>query len=111
MISFAAPVQKGLLPSEQSFLTLKGDAHFALSLFDVQQSKGQNGKEYAEYIVRLYDVSGQGGKGEIITLFEVKSCVYTDLKGDTLSEAEFEGKTIYFEAKPNKIISLKISFQ
>lgn len=63
-----------------------------------------------EYVVRVYDTDGKGGKGTIHFAWPVISAVKADGTEKTIGDASFSGNDLTVEVGPNSIATYKVKY-
>ena len=69
--------------------------------------KAENGEEY---VVRVYDVSGNGGEGQIEFALPVVAAVEADGTEKTIGNASFSGNKLNVKVTPNSLRTYKVKF-
>ena len=65
-------------------------------------------EESDDYIIRIYDASGEGGKAEILFSFRIKEAYETDLMEKKLALLKIQGNKLKLSLRPFDIRTVQI---
>ncbi len=104
LIYFSNTAHKGSLPLEKSFIQTQGEISVSTVKLPEDSDSG--------FIIRVFDVSGNGGAGAIIINEKILSAQIVDIvEQSTEGILSLKDNKVEFALKPNEVITIKIAFQ